>query len=66
MDKEKEITKSEIQAYYRIQDIINDVDRGRWTDSQGIKKIMKSITKQMNRQFKILNLTYIKSKENNG
>ncbi len=60
--KEEEITQSERQAYYRIQDIINDVERGRWTDSQGIKKIMKSITKQMNRQFKILNPKYVKPK----
>ena len=53
-DKEKEITKTERQAYYRIQDIINDVERGKWTDTQGIKKIMRAITKQMNRQYKIL------------
>ena len=38
-------TNQEI-AYERIVEIINLVDCGKLTDSQGIKRVMKTITKQ--------------------
>jgi len=39
-------------AYERIVEIVTDVDCGKITDEQGIKKIMKAITKEHQRRYK--------------
>lgn len=39
-------------AYERIVEVVNQVDSGKLTDEQGIKKIMKAITKQQQRVYK--------------
>jgi hypothetical protein len=39
-------------TYGRIKEVINLVDCGKLSDEQGIKRIMKAITKQVNRQIK--------------
>jgi len=42
-------------AYDRIVEIINQVDCGKLTDTQGIKKIMKAITKLNQRKILFFN-----------
>jgi hypothetical protein len=39
-------------TYRRIIEVVNLVDCGKLTSEQGIKKIMKAITKQINKEYK--------------
>jgi hypothetical protein len=51
--KEAEQKAQDVELTYgRIKEVINLVDCGKLSDEQGIKRIMKAITKQVNRQIK--------------
>jgi len=51
--RKREMKTNQEIAYERIVEIINLVDCGKLTDSQGIKRVMKTITKQHQREYKI-------------